>query len=144
MDKKSFKKAITDVLDQLGYKKNGKTYFLKTDELISIIGLQKSNYGNDYYVNFGFLIKSINPEIEIPNEHECDVFGRLSFQNEGEKLLSIPFESLDEDKFVYLFKQAYETTLLPSIKFGLSQYFEKYPKAKCMASAQVKKYLNLE
>jgi len=83
MNKKEFKKALTKVLFEYGFEIKGNIFRAETSELIVVVATQKSNYENSYYINFGFLIKSLNPEILNPKDNQCDVFGRFTLVISG-------------------------------------------------------------
>ncbi|HEX8549481.1 MAG TPA: DUF4304 domain-containing protein [Cytophagaceae bacterium] len=57
---KEFKDIISEVLKPLGFKKKRNYWRLETDEIEKIINLQRSNFSNLYYVNFGYNIKKLN------------------------------------------------------------------------------------
>lgn len=60
MDKKDLMKLFDNVLKPYGFKKKGNYWRLEGDELIKIVNLQKSQWGNQYYINYGFDFKGLN------------------------------------------------------------------------------------
>ena len=60
MDKKDLMKLFDNVLKPRGFKKKGNYWRLDGDELIKIINLQKSQWGNQYYINYGFDFKDLD------------------------------------------------------------------------------------
>lgn len=56
-------KIIFDTLDEVlsthGYKKKKYTWHIKCNNITKIVVLQKSSYGEYYFVNYGFIIESI-------------------------------------------------------------------------------------
>lgn len=48
-----------------------------------VINLQKSNFDNSYYINYGFYVKDIHNDLQYPKNNECDITGR--FLNETNK-----------------------------------------------------------
>ncbi|KXK27037.1 MAG: hypothetical protein TR69_WS6001001063 [candidate division WS6 bacterium OLB20] len=53
-------KAITDILAESGYRKKGNFWWFEDDVLNKVIHLQKSNYSNKFYLNYGFVIKALD------------------------------------------------------------------------------------
>jgi len=59
VNKKDLIKTFDSILKPNGFKKKGNYWRLDGDELIKIINLQKSQWGNQYYINFGFDFKGL-------------------------------------------------------------------------------------
>jgi hypothetical protein len=59
MDKKDLLKIFDGILKSNGFKRKGNYWRLEADELIKIVNLQKSQWGNQYYINYGFDIKEL-------------------------------------------------------------------------------------
>ncbi|MBZ0245437.1 MAG: DUF4304 domain-containing protein [Cyclobacteriaceae bacterium] len=59
MTNKDFKKTLDELLRPFGFSNKGNLWTLETDELEKLIYLQKSNYGNLYYLNYGYNIKGL-------------------------------------------------------------------------------------
>ena len=59
MDKKDFIQLAHEVFKPLGYKRRNSNWSSETSELIRAFNLQKSMYGNLYYLNYGFIIKGL-------------------------------------------------------------------------------------
>ena len=60
MDKKFLIKIIDDIFVPLGFKRKGNSWWvLNSLELSKLINLQKSNYNNIYYLNYGYIIKGL-------------------------------------------------------------------------------------
>ena len=55
MDKKQFKEFCKNEFMKRGFKKNKNTFYLAGNDLLCGIDLQKSNYGEIYYVNYFYL-----------------------------------------------------------------------------------------
>lgn len=45
--------------------------------MIIVINLQKSDFNNCYYINYGFCVKDIYNEIQYPKWNECDSISRF-------------------------------------------------------------------
>jgi hypothetical protein len=59
MEKKDLIKLLDEIFIPLGFKRKGNNWVLVGDELSKIINLQKSNYSNAFYINYGFTIKGL-------------------------------------------------------------------------------------
>ncbi len=59
MDKIDLTRIINNVFEPAGFKKEGNLWLKENDSLIKKLELQKSDYSNKYYLNFGYVIKSI-------------------------------------------------------------------------------------
>lgn len=60
MDKKEFKKALSNMFKKSGFVcKSNHFYKDITDETQLVFGLQASNYGSYYYIEYGYCFKSI-------------------------------------------------------------------------------------
>lgn len=86
--KKPFEAAIARVLKPLGYGKRGATWHRERDDVISVVNLQKSQSGDDLYLNVGVYLKEAGPE-RRPPESRCHVRARLPTLT-GHKMPSTP------------------------------------------------------
>jgi hypothetical protein len=75
--KKPFEAAIARVLKPLGYRKRGATWHLDREDVISVVNLQKSQWGDDLYLNLGIYLKRGGEELR-PAEARCHVRCRLT------------------------------------------------------------------
>jgi hypothetical protein len=98
MDTKTFKKLLDVTLTGKGFLKTNNNYVRSEDEVICTIGLQKSSYSNSYYINIGFVIKDLHPELLNPKYFEADIRARFSTYNLNLSPDSFELDSLDEGK----------------------------------------------
>jgi hypothetical protein len=63
---------IASVLKPLGYGKSGATWHRDQGNVISVVNLQKSQWGDDFYLNLGVYLKQLGTE-ERPAESHCHV-----------------------------------------------------------------------
>jgi len=59
MEKKDLVKLLDDIFVPLGFKRRGNNWVSNGNELSKLINLQKSNYSNSFYINYGYIIKGI-------------------------------------------------------------------------------------
>lgn len=71
------KRAITTALEPRGFKWKASAWYLDGQDGICVVELQKSNFGEQYYVNLAISVKELDPN-PFPKEHQCHVRGRLS------------------------------------------------------------------
>ena len=83
MDNTEFKKIIQKITSKYGFVYCKKNYYCYTHKIIIVINLQKSNFDNSYYINYGFYVKDIHHDLQCPKNNECDITGR--FLNETNK-----------------------------------------------------------
>lgn len=139
MDKKQFLATLKKVLINQEFMYKNKGFYFETKELIIVIGTQKSNFMNSYFINFGFKLKDEIQITNLPKDNECDTFGRFII-NESD---SINYESFNEQGFETLLQDFINRNITPVITEGLSKYYELNPKAIYTAAPKVRKYLNI-
>lgn len=59
MEKRDLIKLLDEIFVPLGFKRKGNNWVLNGDELSKLINLQKSNYSNAFYINYGYIIKGL-------------------------------------------------------------------------------------
>ena len=59
MNGKQFKKWFGDVAKSNGFEKSSGNWLQNVGELTKLVNLQKSNFANKEYVNFGFIINGV-------------------------------------------------------------------------------------
>ncbi|MDQ6480381.1 DUF4304 domain-containing protein [Dyadobacter sp. LHD-138] len=90
MDIKELIGIIDKDLSPIGFKRKNKNWFFENLELIKNVELQKSNYSNLYYLNYGFIIKEIN--VDSKSRH---VFNQLGGSTTQEKAFVKEFLDLE-------------------------------------------------
>lgn len=59
MEKKELVSILSEILVPIGFKKKGNYWVINGDVITKMINLQKSNYSNAFYVNYGYILNSI-------------------------------------------------------------------------------------
>jgi hypothetical protein len=59
MEKNDLIKLLNEIFNQFGFKRKGSNWVHNGNELTKIVNLQKSNYGNAFYINYGFIINGL-------------------------------------------------------------------------------------
>jgi hypothetical protein len=70
-------RSVDEVLLGSGFKKCGATWQRTTSETISVISLQKSRWGDSYYLNHGIWLAVLG-NVANPKVHQCHLTKRLS------------------------------------------------------------------
>ena len=94
MTKQDLINLISGILIPVGFKRKGKNWVINGQELTKMVNLQQSNFGNSFYINFGFIINKLKINQGI------DVYHRLrqpksSTGNSVTDLLNLDFEMND-------------------------------------------------
>jgi hypothetical protein len=82
MDKKELINLIDNIVTPIGLIRKGNNWRCENDELIKVINLQKSSYGNMFYINYGFDLKGL--EYDGTSMH---IFRGLSASDNNNALL---------------------------------------------------------
>ena len=59
MGKKELTSILNEILVPIGFKNKGDYWVIDGDEITKIINLQKSQFSNSFYINYGYILKSI-------------------------------------------------------------------------------------
>lgn len=143
MDKKEFKKILTSTLLEYGFVSRNNVSRAETSELIVVVSTQKSSYDNSYYLNYGFLIKALSPELTMPKDYQCDIFGRLHLNINGIILPALDILEIGSEEFSSALKMSLDERIKPVLEYGLSKYFEILPGAISTVRLNAKRYLGL-
>ena len=75
IDSKALAKALNEELRPIGFYKKGLTWYLRKEEVIAVLNLQKSNYDGTFFINLGFWLRQIE-DIQNPKAEQCHVLSR--------------------------------------------------------------------
>lgn len=87
--------AIAPSLKANGFKKKAKTWWRQSPDVIHVLNLQKSSYGDMLYVNLGIYLKALGEEL-TPPENRCHVRVRLERVARAERVGSVVAASASE------------------------------------------------
>lgn len=59
MEKKDLVAFLDQIFIPIGFKKKGNNWVINAEKINKIINLQKSQYSNAYYLNYGYIINSL-------------------------------------------------------------------------------------
>lgn len=97
MEKKELASILNEVLVPIGFKKKGNYWVVNGTEITKMVNLQKSQFSNKFYVNYGYILKS------IPLDDMMHIYNRVaSFDNKENKrideLLDLESNIPDEER----------------------------------------------
>jgi hypothetical protein len=97
MDKKDLVQFLNDLFIPLYFRKKGNNWVFDNTELVKVINLQKSNFSNSYYINYGFIIKGL--QLTTTTHVENRLYG-----NNITNLLNLESEMVNNERFSELKK----------------------------------------
>lgn len=147
-DSKLVKEALGAPLKEAGFKKKSDSWYWANDEVVLLVNLQKSQYGDQYYVNCGVAMKSLGAA-EFPKEHHCHIRFRLTavVSEEEAKEIESVFD-LENESFSYQQRKEEVSRLIRDIALpilqgcssesGIAETVKSGRLAKAMVHKQVK------
>lgn len=75
MKNKELADTLSELLIPIGFKKQGNFWVINGDVLTKMVNIQKSQFSNSFYINYGYIIKSIPLEDLIM--HVFNGFGSI-------------------------------------------------------------------
>lgn len=140
MEKKEFKQILQSALNDAGLAYVKKNFYYNDENMIIMVNIQKSNYGNSYYINYGFCVKEIN-NISNPHISECDIMGRFVNYGDGKKAYDFELEKLSREQFIQSLDKNIYDFIFPVQKYGICKYFELYPRDIVAAKSRLRDYI---
>ena len=95
MDKKQFKEFCKNEFKARGFKKQRNVFYLTGHDLLCGIDLQKSNYGDVYYVNYYYFIGEFKNITDYPTHCESDIQGRIAVMSRKQTFQGKQCRTLD-------------------------------------------------
>ena len=125
MDKKQFREFCKNEFKARGFKKQRNVFYLTGHDLLCGIDLQKSNYGEVYYVNYYYFIGDFENITDYPTHYESDIQGRIvvmsrkqTFQGKHFMTAQVEYEEYTEEELRSFFDKEFEERILPPIHQG--------------------------
>ena len=109
MTQQEFLKYLTKIMKSYGFHRKGNHfYFDFENDIMGVLGLQKSVYGPYYYIEYGYAFLSINPRAPFPKMGSLNVnLGRIIFNFEKKRSNMVEYEELDEKGFESTFEELF-------------------------------------
>ena len=92
MERKAFISSFNEIMLKNCFKKKGNTWVNIKSDITKVITLQKSRFGNNYYINYGYIINCL--ELRSTNMH---IENRLHFDNEPKRVHLCNLLNLDNE-----------------------------------------------
>ena len=125
MDKNGFKMFCKNEFEARGFKKKKNMFYLTGRDLLCGIYLQKSNYGDIYYVNYCYFIGDFEDIKNYPTHYESDIQGRIvvmsrkqTFQGKQFMTAQVEYEEYIEEELRPFFEKEFQEKILPPINLG--------------------------
>ena len=125
MDKIQFKEFCEREFKQRGFIKRKNLFYLPGKELLCGIGLQKSNYGKTYYINYYYFLGCFENITNYPSHYESDIQGRIvvmsrkqTIQGKHFMTAQVEFEEYSEEELQPYLDRAFEKEILPPVEQG--------------------------
>lgn len=99
METTVFKKIVGEIVVSNGLIRRGNTYCLEGEDLIVVLGLQKSGYSSGYYFNLGYIIKALNDK-QCPKYTDGNVRLRFHFLLDGKTTSLVEMQDVIRDQFI--------------------------------------------
>lgn len=126
MTKEEFKKFCEEQFYNKGFVKAKKMYYLdRGKDILCGVDLQKSNFGNTYYVNVCFFVKSYIGKDKYPSYLEADFYRRIMVMSkkqmyQGDVFMSpqIEYEEYENEELEMYFQQNFDEWIMSAIEEG--------------------------
>lgn len=136
MEKATFIQFYENEFSKYGFIKHKKGYFLNGEkEVLCGISLQKSGYGNAYYINYFFCLGDFSNEKDYPLLYDSDIQGRITVLSKTQTVNGKPFltpmieyKEYTEDELRASFDKEIEEKILPPIVQGRKYIFDNIDK----------------
>ncbi len=115
MDKKTFKEFCKNEFEAHGFKKQRNVFYLAGHDLLCGIDLQKSNYGDVYYVNYYYFIGEFEAITGYLTHYESDIQGRITVMSRKQTSHGKQFMTAQIEYEEYM-----EEEILPPVNHGKS------------------------
>jgi hypothetical protein len=130
-----------------GFNKTGSTWYKDCPESTLVANLQKSQYGDSYYLNLGVWLKALGESL-APKEHQCHIRLRLNNMvgKSLDQALNMENAELGENDRRQIIAAAVENEAIPWLiscasTDGIRAQFEAGLLSKAMINKRVKEFI---
>ncbi|MDR0798994.1 MAG: DUF4304 domain-containing protein [Dysgonamonadaceae bacterium] len=149
MTKKELVNIISELLIPIGFKKKSNYWVFNSSEITKIINLQKSQFGNYFYINYGYIVN------RIPlNNLMMHIYNRVASDDENENLRinelltlenNIPDEKREFELRVFLNRLLVDKIIQINTENDLGLLLKNMaPSISNIVPLSVQKYFNME
>lgn len=136
MNKNQFKAFCKMKFELYGFKKVKKCFYLIKQDILCGLELQKSNYGNIYYINLFYCVGNYNNiTTDLPTSSEGEISSRICVMSktqthQGKYFMTaqIEYEEYSEDELELFFDKELKEKVLPPIYQGKKYIVENLNK----------------
>ncbi len=117
IDKKTFKKSFALPFERARFMKKGQSWFLNGSDVIVVVNLQHSDWGNYYYINIGFYLKTFG-QVEFPDYVQCHLGYRAEdfFPNHRELILAGCHLEMSNEQMLADLSNFFDDELIPFLR----------------------------
>lgn len=145
MSKDEFVKLINGILKKYGFVKRRRFYYLSGNgDLIACIGIQRSSFGNQCYLNLYFGKKETNGDDPFPKsgefndsawEDRMETFGRINFDRKEHGGCWFDCDYINNEKDIdevdMSIKKVLEEVIMPTLNGGIDYILDNRQKHRC-------------
>jgi hypothetical protein len=152
MDKKLLINSFNTELKMAGFQKKSTTWYLDEGGIIKVVNLQKSNYGDLYYVNVSIFLKELDND-QFPSENECHIRTRMDNSmvdapKDYDYLFDLENVKLSVENYQKEIKDCIQQNIIPQLDLiksreGLLKVAQINPIMLNMIPLKVKEYFNI-
>lgn len=102
MEKKELANILSEVLTSVGFKKKGDYWVLNGSVITKMVNLQKSQYSNSFYINYGYILKSLPLNGKMMHIYNRMTSSDIDKRNRIEKLLNLENEISNNERIFEL------------------------------------------
>lgn len=141
---------LNEVLFKNGFNRKCKEWSLYSDEIILIIGGQKSSFDYFVYLNIGIWLNELSSHINIPKERECHIRTRLEnlFTPSPESAVPQICQNTSDEEFERALRILLKEFLIPMLShltstIGLKQLYRNKTFSKSLICCEAKELLSI-
>jgi len=118
MGTNTIKKAFSTSMKKAGFGKKSDGWYLSMDDTILVVNLQKSNFGEQYYINLAVWLNELG-QITFPKEYQCHIRTRATLLEPErqkyweDKVFNLENTEITEEERLELVQSFLENTAIP-------------------------------
>lgn len=145
MDSKEFKKLFDEIACKYAFEKAYSGWFKSSNECIAVLELQKSSFGNNYYLNIKVFIQGVFNKQYVPNKDLIkSAVGHIMEQIRDKDFLDLDV-TISNDIRKQKLELFFQETVTPFIEKTLQKesIMNLYEEGKLSLLPSIKKELNI-
>ena len=140
-----FKKVLGSCLLENEFTNEGGAYFKRSDDVVCVVGFQKASFEDSYFVNIGYVIRDLHPDVTAPRYADGDIRARFSFLAAGKQVdLFDPHALPSEDELRKIVRENVATLIEGAMSVpGLKALLARRPTMLYQATLKAKRALGV-